>query len=368
MSDGLTYRGAGVDVDAGNRAVELMRRHVAGTQRPGVLGGFGGFGGLFELDLSRYPQPVLVSGTDGVGTKLRIAFLMEKHDTIGQDAVAMCANDVVAQGAEPLFFLDYLAVGKLNPQRVAGIVAGVSAGCRLAGCALIGGETAEMPGFYPPDEYDIAGFCVGVVNKPEIIDGSRVAPGDALIGLASSGLHSNGYSLVRRLFLDRLSWSLDRHVDELGRTLGEELLEPTRIYARTVLALRAAGVDLKGVAHITGGGLMENVPRVLPQGTKAVLQKASWTEPPVFDLIRRLGPVEDAELARAFNLGVGMVLVVPAEQADEALRLAREAGETAWQIGEVRAVEGSDAGRHGGGKGAGGGLIDIHLPDGGVLR
>ncbi len=331
----LSYRDSGVDIDAGNQAVKEIASHVRRTFRPGVIGDIGGFGGLFGLDLKKYPDPVLVSGTDGVGTKLRLAFLLDKHDTIGQDCVAMCVNDVAVQGAEPLFFLDYLAVGKLDPRRVAGIVKGVADGCQLAGCALIGGETAEMPGMYKPDEYDIAGFCVGVANRDRIIDGRRIKPGDAVIGLASSGCHSNGYSLIRKVFFDRARWELNRYVSDLHCTLGEELLKPTRIYVKTILALLEDGHDLKGLAHITGGGLTENIPRVLPEGCQVVLKRGSWPELPVFGLIRKLGPVEEAEMRRTFNLGLGMVMVVPAGQAGAVVSRAKALGEEAYLIGEV---------------------------------
>lgn len=333
----LTYRESGVNIDAGNQAVKEIASHVRRTLRPGVIGDIGGFGGLFGLDLKKYPDPILVSGTDGVGTKLRLAFLMDKHDTIGQDCVAMCVNDVAVQGAEPLFFLDYLAVGQLEPKRVADIVKGVADGCQLAGCALIGGETAEMPGMYKPDEYDIAGFCVGAVNRDRIIDGSRIRPGDAVVGLGSSGCHSNGYSLIRQVFFDRARWELNRYVSDLHGTLGEELLKPTRIYVKTILALIEDGHDLKGLAHITGGGLTENIPRALPDGCQVVLKRGSWPEPPVFGLIRRLGPVEEVEMQRAFNLGLGMVMVVPAEQAEAIVSRAKALGEAAYLIGEVAA-------------------------------
>ncbi len=333
-----------MDVDAGNRAVELMKASVRRTLRPEVLGGIGAFGGCFALDPGRYRQPVLVAGADGVGTKLKIAFALDRHDTVGIDCVAMNVNDVLAQGAEPLFFLDYLAVGRLDPERVAAIVSGVAEGCVRAGCALLGGETAEMPGFYPPGEYDLAGFAVGVVERERLLDGSAVRPGDALVGLASSGLHSNGYSLARRLLLEAAGLRLDQHVAELGRTLGEELLEPTRIYARPVLALLRAGRPVRAMAHITGGGLVENIPRALPPGTAAVLRPGSWPEPPVFDLIRAAarrtgGGIAEAEMRRTFNLGLGMVLVVAPDAADGLVRDLERAGERAWLVGEVVAGE-----------------------------
>jgi len=336
---GTTYKEAGVDIAAGNEAVRLMRAAVRTTFRPEVLADIGGFGGLFALDTRKYREPVLVAGADGVGTKLKIAFLLDKHDTIGQDAVAMCVNDIIVQGAEPLFFLDYLAVGRLEPAKVATIVAGVAAGCRQAGCALLGGETAEMPGFYPPEEYDVAGFAVGVVERSQVVDGSTIQVGDVLIGLPSSGLHSNGYSLARQVFFTQAGWTVERHVPEFGRTLGEELLEPTRIYARPVLAL-LAGVPVRGMAHITGGGLVENVPRCLPAGLGALLDRQAWELPSVFSVLQSLGSVPEAEMLRTFNMGLGLVLVVPAEGADLAQTLLREAGEKPVVVGEVVEGEG----------------------------
>jgi len=335
----LTYADAGVNIDAGNRAVELMKQSVSSTFRPEVLTGIGGFGGLFALDTTRYKQPVLVSGTDGVGTKLRVAFMLDKHDTIGIDAVAMCVNDILTLGAEPLFFLDYLAVGRLQPDKVAEIVSGVAEGCKQAGCALVGGETAEMPDFYGEGEYDIAGFAVGVVDRERIIDGKSIVPGDALIGLPSSGLHSNGYSLARRVLLERAGYRVDQVHPELGRTVGEEMLEPTRIYARTVLPLLDR-FDIKGIAHITGGGLLENVPRILPPGTSARIETKTWETPAVFNIIAREGPVDMTEMYRVFNMGIGMVLAVAEEKADEIVQALIEAGENALVIGRVTAGEG----------------------------
>lgn len=334
-----TYREAGVDIESGKESVRRILAHAERTRRPGALGALGGFGGLFQLDLARFPDPVLVAGTDGVGTKLRVAFMAGRHDTIGRDCVAMCANDVVAQAAEPLFFLDYISVGRRDPAQVEQIVRGVADGCLEAGCALIGGETAEMPGFYPPGEYDIAGFCVGAANRGELVDGAAVRPGWAVVGLGSSGLHSNGYSLARRVFFHLAGWKIDRPVAELGRTLGDELLEPTRIYVRAVLGLLRQGIPVGGIAHITGGGLTDNVPRALPAGCRAVLRPAAWPEPPVFGLLRRLGRIEEAEMRRTFNLGVGMALFVPPERADAAVGALRAAGELAWIIGEVVAGE-----------------------------
>ena len=331
------YKQAGVDIAAGNEAVERMKKHVRKTFRPEVLGGLGGFGGLFGLNKDKYEEPVLVAGTDGVGTKLKLAFLLDRHDTIGIDAVAMCVNDVVVTGAEPLFFLDYLACGKLVPEKIEAIVKGVADGCEQAGCALIGGETAEMPGMYPDGEYDIAGFTVGVVDRPKAIDGSAIAPGDAVIGLGSSGVHSNGYSLVRRLLLETKGYSLPDKLPELeGRTLGDVLIEPTRIYVKSVLKL-IESVTVKGMAHITGGGFIENIPRVLPEGANVDIELGSWPVQPIFRLIQRDGAISDRDMFTTFNMGIGMVLVVPAEQAERAVALARESGEQAYVIGKVTA-------------------------------
>ncbi len=330
---GNSYRDAGVDIDAGNKAVELMKPAVKATLRPEVLGGLGGFGGLFALDLQKYPEPVLVSGTDGVGTKLKLAFHMDRHDTIGQDAVAMCVNDILVQGAEPLFFLDYLAVGKLVPEKVAQIVGGIAKGCELAGCALIGGETAEMPGFYPDGEYDIAGFSVGVVNRGDIIDGSRIGEGDVLIGLPSTGFHSNGYSLVRKVFTADL-W--DKVYPELGEPLGEALLRPTRIYVKTVLPLIKTG-KIKGMAHITGGGITENIPRILPKGLGVEVDTSAWQVPPVFKLLQEMGKIAQGEMLRTFNMGIGFVLVVSSEDAPALQAQLEEAGEKSFVFGKVTA-------------------------------
>ena len=329
------YKKAGVDIAAGNEAVERMKKHVARTMRPEVLTGLGGFGGLFGLNKDKYKEPVLVSGTDGVGTKLKLAFMMDKHDTIGIDAVAMCVNDVVVSGAEPLFFLDYLATGKLVPEKIEAIVKGVAEGCVMAGCALIGGETAEMPGMYGDGEYDIAGFTVGIVDKSKIVDGSDIRPGDAIIGLASSGVHSNGYSLVRRLLLEEKGYKLGDVLPELGgRTLGEVLLEPTRIYVKPILAMLEK-VRIKGMAHITGGGVIENIPRVLPDHVNADIRPGSWPVHPIFTLMQREGQISDRDMFTTFNMGIGMVLFVPAEQANAAVALAEELGEKAYRIGTV---------------------------------
>ncbi|BBB92337.1 MAG TPA: phosphoribosylformylglycinamidine cyclo-ligase [Methylomusa anaerophila] len=330
----LTYRDAGVNIDAGNRAVELIKRHVRSTYRPEVLGDIGGFGGLFSLNAGKYRQPVLVSGTDGVGTKLRLAFMMDKHDTIGQDAVAMCVNDILVQGAEPLFFLDYLAVGKLDPEKVAAIVSGVALGCRESGCALIGGETAEMAGFYPDGEYDIAGFAVGVVDKDSIITGETIRPGDVLIGLPSSGLHSNGFSLVRKICFEIKKMAVDVYIPEFGRTLGEELLEPTRLYPKVCLPLLER-FEVKGMVHVTGGGFYDNIPRVLPDNCGVEVDAAAWPVPPVFKLVQQWGRVARPEMYRTFNMGIGMIFVVPAEQTDTILDYLSSRQEKAYIIGKV---------------------------------
>ena len=335
----VTYADSGVNIEAGNRAVELMKKAVSSTYRPGVLTGIGGFGALFAMDTAKYTAPVLVSGTDGVGTKLRIAFMLNKHDTIGIDVVAMCVNDILTLGAEPLFFLDYLAVGRLEPAKVTDVVSGVAGGCRQAGCALIGGETAEMPDFYSAGEYDIAGFAVGVVDRPKIIDGSAIVPGDILIGLPSSGLHSNGYSLARKVLLERDENRVDREHPGLGHTLGEELLKPTRIYVKTVLPLLDK-FSVKGIAHITGGGLLENVPRILPAGTAVRINTGAWDTPAIFEIIAREGPVERAEMFRVFNMGIGLVLALAEKQAQDVLGELKSLGEEGRVIGEVISGDG----------------------------
>ncbi len=328
------YKDAGVDINAGYRAVELMRASVARTRTPGVVSGLGGFGGLYMPDLTGYEQPVLVSGTDGVGTKLKLAFRMDKHDTVGIDCVAMCVNDVICCGARPLFFLDYIAVGKNVPERVAAVVSGVAEGCVQAGCALIGGETAEMPGFYPEDEYDLAGFAVGMVDAPKIIDKERVQPGDVLVGLLSSGLHSNGFSLARKV-LDTGNADLRAPVAALdGVSLGEALLTPTRIYVKPMLALFEA-VEVKGVAHITGGGFYENLPRCLPDGIQAAVNRASLPDPAIFRLIAERGGIPRDEMYATFNMGVGMVAVVAPEEADKAVRVLGDMGAAAFIMGEA---------------------------------
>ncbi len=327
-----TYRDAGVDIDAGDALVERIKPMVRRTLRPEVLAGIGGFGALFELPLERYRRPVLVSGTDGVGTKLRLAIETGRHDTIGIDLVAMCVNDVIVQGAEPLFFLDYYATGHLEVDVAAAVIGGIAEGCAQAGAALVGGETAEMPGMYHGADYDLAGFCVGVVDKEAIIDGRQVAAGDAVIGLASSGPHSNGYSLIRRLIAVAGAGAttvLD------GRSLYEQLLTPTRIYVKPLLALLQA-LPVHGLAHITGGGLTDNIPRVLPDGLEVLLQRRSWPRMPVFEWLERTGSIAPAEMYRTFNCGIGMVVIVPAALASEAVRLLRAHGEDAMLIGEVR--------------------------------
>ena len=337
-SESASYKAAGVDITAGYRAVELMKKHVQRTERPGVLGGLGGFGGLFLPNLAGMKESVLVSGTDGVGTKLKIAFLLGKHDTVGIDCVAMCVNDIVCSGAEPLFFLDYIACGRNVPERIAEIVAGVAEGCVQAGAALIGGETAEMPGFYPEDEYDLAGFAVGIVDRERILDSSAMREGDALIALPSSGVHSNGFSLVRRVF-EVEGGALERYEPELGRTLGEALLEPTRIYVKPVLALlRSARVS--AISHITGGGFYENVPRALAPGFTARIEKAKLKTPPLFSLIARAGEIPERDMYNTFNMGVGMLAAVAAEDADAAVRCLRENGVEAYVCGEVERGEG----------------------------
>lgn len=338
----LSYRDAGVDIDAGNQLVEKIRGSVASTRRAGVMGGIGGFGGLFELPTDRYKQPVLVSGTDGVGTKLKLAIELGKHDSIGIDLVAMCVNDILVLGAEPLFFLDYYATGKLDTGIAADVVAGIAEGCRQSNAALIGGETAEMPGMYSEGDYDLAGFCVGVVEKTEIIDGSKVKAGDALIALASSGPHSNGYSLIRKIIevseTDLASTCGDT-------TLGEALLAPTRIYVKSIHEV-ISKVRIHAMAHITGGGLLENIPRVLPDGSRAVLDRNSWDLPEVFNWLQQAGNVEDKEMYRTFNCGVGMVLIVDSEQANSTIEAFNQQGETAWQIGYIEAghIEAADSG------------------------
>lgn len=335
MSDKrATYKDAGVDIAAGNSFVNMIKPLVKATSRPEVLADIGGFGGLFSLNTSKYKNPVLVSGTDGVGTKLKIAFMADRHDTVGIDLVAMCVNDIIVQGAEPLFFLDYLATGKLLPEKAAEVVKGIAEGCKQAGCALIGGETAEMPGFYADGEYDVAGFTVGVVDRDAIIDGSCISVGNRLIGIASSGLHSNGYSLARKLIFDHMGLGIESELLGTGSSVADVLLTPTRIYVRSILNL-LKDFSIKGIAHITGGGLLENVPRVLPKGCIAKINLNSWQRPVLFDLLQNAGNVERDEMYRTFNMGIGMVLAVSEAQAEEVIDRLRGLGEQAWNIGEV---------------------------------
>ncbi len=332
----LTYRQAGVDIDAGNRLIERIGDDVRRTRRPEVLGGLGGFGALVEIPLDRYREPVLVAGTDGVGTKLKLALAMNRHDTIGIDLVAMCVNDIVVQGAEPLLFLDYYATGHLDVDTASSVIRGIAEGCTQAGCALVGGETAELPGMYQGEDYDLAGFCVGVVEKSRILDGSKVAPGDVILGLAASGFHSNGYSLVRRV-LEHSDADLDMPLD--GTTLGAALLAPTRIYVKPLLALLDA-LPVHALAHITGGGLPENLPRVMPEHTRAVINGLSWTRPAVMRWLDEQAEIEPKENYRTFNCGIGMAVIVPAAQATDAAALLREQGETVFEIGRIEAGEG----------------------------
>jgi phosphoribosylformylglycinamidine cyclo-ligase len=346
LQEPVTYAGAGVDVEAGDRAVELMKASVARTRRPEVVGGLGGFAGLFDASaLKNYRRPLLATSTDGVGTKVQIAQRLDRHDTIGFDLVGMVVDDIVVAGAEPLFMTDYIACGSVVPERIAAVVRGIADACVVAGCALTGGETAEHPGLLGPDEYDVAGAVTGVVEADEVLGPERVGPGDTLVAMASSGLHSNGYSLVRRV-LEVAGWGLDRDVPELGRTLGEELLEPTRVYAQDVLDLarggREDGIDVHAVSHVTGGGLAANLARVLPRGVEAVVDRATWTPAPVFSLVRQLGSVPLDDLERTLNLGVGMVAVVGAEGADAAVARLAARGVPAWVLGEVREARPDD--------------------------
>jgi len=328
-----SYREAGVDIEAGYEGVKRMRRHVERTRIPGVVSDLGGFGGLFQPDLSGMAEPVLISGTDGVGTKLRLAVLMGKHDTVGIDCVAMCVNDIICSGAKPLFFLDYIALGKNDPALVEQLVAGVAEGCVQAGCALIGGETAEMPGFYPEDEYDLAGFSVGVADKPKMIDPASVQAGDVILALPSSGIHSNGFSLVRKVF-DVEHRPLNLYSAELGRTVGEALLEPTRIYVKPVLRCMETA-SIHGLAHITGGGFFENIPRCLPEGLTAKIHQSSVKTPPIFRMLQSLGDIPERDMFNTYNMGVGMTLVVAEPDADAALRSLKESGVDAYAVGEV---------------------------------
>ncbi len=332
-----SYKAAGVDVTAGYKGVQLMKKAVQSTYTNAVISDIGGFGGLYAPQIKGMEEPILVSGTDGVGTKLKLAFLMDKHDTIGEDCVAMCANDVICTGASPMFFLDYMALGKNIPEKVATIVTGVAEGCKKAHCSLVGGETAEMPGFYPEDEYDLAGFCVGVVDKKKIIDSKTIEVGDKVIGLASSGVHSNGFSLVRKVF-DVNEENLKEYVEELGKTVGEALLEPTRIYVKPILKL-IEEVKVKGISHITGGGFYENLPRMLREGVSLKIDKNSYEVPALFKLIASRGNIPERDMYNTFNMGIGMAVIVPENEVEKAINLLKEAGEEAYLIGEV--VEGN---------------------------
>lgn len=339
MEDTMDYKNAGVDIEAGYKSVELMKKYVKETMRPEVLGGLGGFSGAFSLDSFKgMEKPTLVSGTDGVGTKLKLAFLLDKHDTVGIDCVAMCVNDIACAGGEPLFFLDYIACGKNYPEKIATIVKGVADGCKQAGAALIGGETAEMPGFYPEDEYDLAGFAVGIVDEKKLITGEQLKAGDVLIGMASSGVHSNGFSLVRKVF-EMTKESLETYYEELGTTLGEALIAPTKIYVKALKAVKDAGVEIKACSHITGGGFYENIPRMLPDGVRAVVRKDSYEVPAIFRLLADKGNIEEQMMYNTYNMGIGMVLAVDPSEVEAAMAAVREAGETPYVIGEVEAGE-----------------------------
>ena len=334
----MDYKKAGVDIEAGYKSVELMKEHVKKTMRPEVLGGLGGFAGAFDLSgIKNMEEPVLLSGTDGCGTKVKLAFVMDKHDTIGIDAVAMCVNDIACSGGEPLFFLDYIACGKNYPEKIASIVSGVAEGCLQSECALVGGETAEHPGLMPEDDYDLAGFAVGVVDKKDIIDGSTIKAGDTLIGIASSGVHSNGFSLVRKVF-EMTKESLDTYYDELGKTLGEALIEPTRIYVKALKNVKNAGVRIKGCSHITGGGFFENVPRMLPENVRAIIKKESYPVPALFDLIQKNGNIEEHMMYNTFNMGLGMVIAVNPEDVETTIKAIEEAGDKCYVVGNI--VEG----------------------------
>ena len=334
----MDYKKAGVDIEAGYKSVELMKEHVKKTMRPEVLGGLGGFAGAFDLSgIKNMEEPVLLSGTDGCGTKVKLAFVMDKHDTIGIDAVAMCVNDIACSGGEPLFFLDYIACGKNYPEKISSIVSGVAEGCLQSECALVGGETAEHPGLMPEDDYDLAGFAVGVVDKKDIIDGSTIKAGDTLIGIASSGVHSNGFSLVRKVF-EMTKESLDAYYDELGKTLGEALIEPTRIYVKALKNVKNAGVRIKGCSHITGGGFFENVPRMLPENVRAIIKKESYPVPALFGLIQKNGNIEEHMMYNTFNMGLGMVIAVNPKDVDATMKAIEDAGDKGYVVGNI--VEG----------------------------
>ncbi len=337
----MDYKKSGVDIEAGYKSVELMKKFVQGTMRPEVLGGLGGFSGAFSMkSFKDMEEPTLLSGTDGVGTKLKLAFVMDKHDTVGVDCVAMCVNDVACAGGEPLFFLDYIACGKNYPEKIATIVSGVADGCKQSGAALIGGETAEMPGFYPVDEYDLAGFAVGIVDKKDLITGENLASGDVLIGMASTGVHSNGFSLVRKVFENELTKEgLNTYYDELGKTLGEALIAPTRIYVQALKNVKEAGVKVKACSHITGGGFYENVPRMLKEGTKAVIKKDSYPIPPIFTLLAKKGQIEEQMMYNTYNMGIGMIVAVDPADVETAMEAMRKAGDTPYVIGSIEAGE-----------------------------
>ena len=335
----MDYKKAGVDIEAGYKSVELMKEHIAKTMRPEVLTNIGGFSGAFSMEKFKdMEKPTLVSGTDGVGTKLKLAFLMDKHDTVGIDCVAMCVNDIACAGGEPLFFLDYIACGKNYPEKIAQIVKGVAAGCEQSGAALIGGETAEMPGFYPEDEYDLAGFAVGVVDEKDLITGKDLKAGDVLIGLASSGVHSNGFSLVRKVF-DMTKESLQTYREELGMTLGEALIAPTKIYVKALKSIKDAGVRVRACSHITGSGFYENVPRMLREGTRAVIEKNSYPIPPIFDLLAKTGEIEEKMMYNTYNMGIGMIVAVDAEDVEKTMDAVRRAGETPYVVGKIEEGE-----------------------------
>lgn len=331
---GLTYKKAGVDINEGDRFIGLISPLARKTFRPEVMTGIGSFNALFKVNTRKYKKPVLVSGTDGVGTKLKIAFLTDRHDTVGIDLVGMCVNDILTSGSEPLFFLDYFASGKLKPEKAAEVIKGIVEGCKQAGCSLIGGETAEMPGFYPDGEYDLAGFAVGVVEKDRIISGSKIKKGDALIGISSSGLHSNGYSLARKLFFDIKKMKASARIAEFGTSLGEELLKPTKIYVKAFNAIRDK-VRVKGMAHITGGGIPGNLPRIFPKGISAVMDEGSWPVPPVFQVIRKMGKVPVADMRMTFNMGIGYIIVIPETEADKAISILRKTGYDSFVIGTI---------------------------------
>ena len=335
----MDYKNAGVDIEAGYKSVELMKEHIRQTMRPEVLTGIGGFSGAFSMEaFKNMEKPTLVSGTDGVGTKLKLAFLLDKHDTVGIDCVAMCVNDIACAGGEPLFFLDYIACGKNIPEKIATIVSGVAEGCKQAGAALIGGETAEMPGFYPIDEYDLAGFAVGVVDEKDLITGANIKPGDVLVGMASSGVHSNGFSLVRKVFTMKEEY-LNTYFENLGKTLGEALIEPTKIYVKALRSVKEAGVTIKGCSHITGGGFYENIPRMLPDGVRAVVKKDSYPVPEIFHMLKEDGRIEEQMMYNTFNMGIGMVMAVEPADVDKCMDAVRAAGETPYVIGEIQAGE-----------------------------